>query len=173
MEPEEYLKKPYSRIIIPDEGGLYSGEILEFPGCFADGSSLEEVVQNLEEAALSWIMAAEDQGMQIPEPFESQSFGGKIALRLPKSLHKQSARLAELDGISLNQFLVDAIAEKVGAENFYRILIDHLSSEIGSTKTMITNVQNQFEECSSSATSDQTLTFNFYDLHQAKPFSRR
>ncbi len=71
MEPEDYLKKPYSRIIVPDERGLYSGEILEFPGCFAVGSSPEEVVKNLEEAALSWIMAAQDEGMQIPEPFES------------------------------------------------------------------------------------------------------
>lgn len=70
MEAEEYLKKPYAKRIVPDEGGLYSGEILEFPGCFAIGSSPEEAMHNLEEAALSWILAAQAQGMQIPEPFE-------------------------------------------------------------------------------------------------------
>ncbi len=38
-----------------------------------------------------------------------------ISLRLPDSLHKQIRRLAEQDGISVNQFITIAAAEKVAA----------------------------------------------------------
>jgi hypothetical protein len=38
-----------------------------------------------------------------------------ISLRLPESLHKQVRELAEREGISINQFLVTAVAEKMSA----------------------------------------------------------
>ena len=38
-----------------------------------------------------------------------------ISLRLPDSLHKQIRRLAEQDGISINQFIATAAAEKLAA----------------------------------------------------------
>ncbi|MEA2692795.1 MAG: peptide/nickel transport system permease protein [Acidobacteriota bacterium] len=38
-----------------------------------------------------------------------------ISLRLPDSLHKQIRKLAQEDGISINQFLSTAAAEKLAA----------------------------------------------------------
>jgi len=38
-----------------------------------------------------------------------------ISLRLPDSLHQQIRRLAEQDGISINQFIATAAAEKLAA----------------------------------------------------------
>lgn len=38
-----------------------------------------------------------------------------FSLRLPKSLHKQIKELAKEDGISMNQFMMLALAEKVAA----------------------------------------------------------
>lgn len=119
MKAEEYLKQPYTRILIADQEGGYSAEILEFPGCFAQGDSPDETMRNLDEAAVSWIEACQEQGSEIPEPNMNQGYGGKIALRLPRSLHRQAVRLAERDNVSLNQFLVSAIAAKVGADEFY------------------------------------------------------
>jgi predicted RNase H-like HicB family nuclease len=116
---EEYVKKPYARILIPDEDRGYSAEILEFPGCFAEGDTADEAMQALERAAESWIQAALDQGQEIPEPYQNQGYGGKIALRLPRSLHRQAARLAARDGVSLNQFLVSAIAKHMGAQDCF------------------------------------------------------
>jgi predicted RNase H-like HicB family nuclease len=117
--PEAYLREPYSRVLIPDERGGYAAEMLEFPGCFAEGDTADEAMQALERAAESWIHAALDQGQEIPEPFMNQGYGGRVALRLPKSLHRQAARLAERDGVSLNQFLVSIIAEGVGARDCF------------------------------------------------------
>ena len=38
-----------------------------------------------------------------------------LSLRLPKSLHEQLRELAQEDGISVNQFIVLAVAEKVAS----------------------------------------------------------
>src|SRR5690349_11177829 len=116
--PEQYLKEPYARILIPNGDGTFSAEILEFPGCFGQGTTPDNAFQNLEAAAKSWIQASMDQGLDIPEPQMNQSYAGRIALRLPKSLHRLAVRLAEHDGTSLNQFLVMAIATSVGAGAF-------------------------------------------------------
>lgn len=40
---------------------------------------------------------------------------GTLSLRLPKSLHKQVAELARREGISMNQFISTAVAEKLSA----------------------------------------------------------
>lgn len=38
-----------------------------------------------------------------------------LSLRLPKSLHEQLRELAKEEGVSVNQFIVLAVAEKVAA----------------------------------------------------------
>jgi hypothetical protein len=38
-----------------------------------------------------------------------------LSIRLPDSLHKQIRELAQQDGISINQFIVSAVAEKTSA----------------------------------------------------------
>lgn len=42
-------------------------------------------------------------------------YSGKTLLRMPRSLHASAARYAQLEGISLNQFICYALAEKVGS----------------------------------------------------------
>ncbi len=121
---KEYLKEPYSRILIPDaESGTYTAEILEFSGCIAQGSTPQEAYEKLEEATIAWIEAALDLGQEVPPPSMAHGYGGKIALRLPKSLHRQVAMAAERDESSVNQFIVAAIGEKLGAHNLYEKFI--------------------------------------------------
>jgi predicted RNase H-like HicB family nuclease len=154
----ELLKKPYTRVLVPDaESGTFTAQVLEFPGCVAQGNNPAEAYERLEAAAESWIEAALEMHQEIPQPATDAQFGGKFALRLPRSLHRQAAQLAELDGTSLNQFIVATLAEKVGAVNVYRRL--HLSliagastrstytkpwpTEIASGKTAITAASEQ------------------------------
>jgi predicted RNase H-like HicB family nuclease len=141
---QQYLKEPYARILIPEEGGGYSAEILEFPGCFAEGETADEAMQALDRAAEAWIQAALDQGQEIPSPFRNQGYGGKIALRLPKSLHRQATEFAERDGTSLNQFLVSAIAARVGAEEcanrMFTQLLAQLKNYFSAAANRVTNI---------------------------------
>ncbi len=126
--PEEYLKSPYARILIPQEDGTFFAEILEFPGCFAQGTTPEEAFQNLEQVAKSWIESALDQGQAIPQPSTNEGFSGKLILRLPRSIHRRATRMAERDRTSLNQFLVAAIAERLGAESLFSKMVEGLQT---------------------------------------------
>ncbi|HEY7489545.1 MAG TPA: type II toxin-antitoxin system HicB family antitoxin [Candidatus Tectomicrobia bacterium] len=156
---QEYLKAPYARILIPDEEGGYSAEILEFPGCFAQGETAEETMQALDRAAESWIQAALDQGQEIPTPFTNQGYSGKIALRLPRSLHRKAMQFAERDGTSLNQFLVSAIAARVGVEEAHERLatqlLKKLEDQLSTTVNYIANSTLNF--WSERASSLQTM----------------
>lgn len=126
---KEYLKEPYSRVLVPESDGTYSADILEFPGCFAEGRTPDEAYANLEKVAESWIEAALGQGQEIPAPVEAHDFSGRIALRIPKSIHKQAAKFAEMDNTSLNQFFLTAVAARVGAEEFVERLSNRLEAK--------------------------------------------
>jgi len=129
--PRDYLKMPYARVLTPDdETGTYTAEILEFPGCIAQGDTPEEAYEHLENAAAGWIEAASSMGQTIPEPSDPYSHSGRIALRLPRGLHRRAAQMAERDGTSLNQFLVAAIAESVGTRNVYQSMIQDLGARL-------------------------------------------
>jgi predicted RNase H-like HicB family nuclease len=118
-----YLRLPYARILIPEEDGGFSAEMLEFPGCFAEGETADQAIHNLDEVAESWIEAAQEQGLDIPEPTANQPYAGRIALRLPRDLHRLAVRKAQRDGTSLNQYLVTAIAAWIGADNLFEKLV--------------------------------------------------
>jgi predicted RNase H-like HicB family nuclease len=111
---QEYLQQPYARVLVPEEGGGFSARILEFPGCIAEGETRDEALEALERAAESWLEVALDLGHAIAAPFAAQDYSGKFALRLPRSLHEQVVRIAEMNNTSANQFIVAALAEKIG-----------------------------------------------------------
>lgn len=68
MTPADYLKLPYCRILIPEDDGGYSAEILEFTGCLEYGDTPNETIERLERMAASWIAACQSRGIPIPEP---------------------------------------------------------------------------------------------------------
>ena len=51
-----------------------------------------------------------------------KAYSGKVNLRMPRSLHRDLARRAEEEGVSLNQFMVVALARAVGEEPHRRRL---------------------------------------------------
>ena len=148
LSVEDFLKAPYSRILIPDGERSYSAEILEFPGCFAQGETPNEAFENLESAAKSWIQASITQGLDIPEPMLNQGYSGKISLRIPRSLHKKAAQFAERDATSLNQFLITAIASRIGAEEYHARLCNKfenfLTYTVANTISLKSTLQQNF-----------------------------
>ena len=59
----------YETIIYWDsQDGIFVVEVPELPGCTAHGSSKQEALKNVEEAASLWIETAKEDGMAIPEP---------------------------------------------------------------------------------------------------------
>jgi antitoxin HicB len=142
LSAKHYLQLPYARILIPVEGGFHT-EILEFPGCYAQGKTPGVAYKNLERAAESWIEACLDKGQQVPEPSGSVDYSGIVSLRLPKSVHRQAAKFAERDRTSLNTFLLSAVSAKVGAEEFCQVMAQRLENHIATFLSMMQQMKSK------------------------------
>ena len=150
-EPEQvarYLSEPYSRVLVPDPSGGYFAEVLELPGCFSEGDTPEEAIKNVEEAMEGWIAAALDAGQAIPSPAASRGYSGHVALRMPKSLHREAVRRAELDGVSLNQYLVTAIEAHVAGQDMADEIAARLAATVRARFTQTTVTRAELEVAS-------------------------
>lgn len=112
---EFYLKQEYRICLHPlseEEGGGWYAEIPDLPGCMSDGESKEEALKNLEEAKRAWIFAMLERGKKVPLPQkeEEEEYSGRLTFRLSKSLHRELARMAKSEGVSLNQLLLTLIS---------------------------------------------------------------
>lgn len=124
---KDYLSLPYARKLTPDPDGGFTATIQEFPGCIAEGDTADEALRNLESTAISWIEAQQDLGQEIPLPIDNFGYSGKIALRIPRGIHKQVAELALSEQTSVNQLLLAAIASYVGAKGVAGKVADDFS----------------------------------------------
>lgn len=111
---QEYMKLPYKMEIVPDrdEGGFVVS-FPELPGCLTIGETLEEAVKNADDAKMAWLEAAIEENIQINEPQELEAYSGQFKLRIPKSLHKQLAEQAKIEGISMNQYCVYLLSKNL------------------------------------------------------------
>jgi type II secretory ATPase GspE/PulE/Tfp pilus assembly ATPase PilB-like protein len=114
---EFYMRLAYSVLLheIEDEGEKYwIAEIPELPGCKSHGSSVEEAIKNIEEAKREWIEDSLEQGEEVPAPIDRENFGGRILVRMSRSLHRSLSLVAESERLSLNQLIVTILAKEVG-----------------------------------------------------------
>jgi antitoxin HicB len=106
------IKYPVNvRPLSPSEGGGFLAEFPDFPGCMADGETVEEALKEVEDALKAWIASAKADGIPIPTPNSHKSFSGQFRLRIPKSLHEKLAATAKEEEVSLNTIATTLLAE--------------------------------------------------------------
>lgn len=120
------LDERYVRRLIPDPSGGFTATIHEFPGCIAEGDNAEEALRNLEDTAASWMRSALANGYPIHPPVDYEGASGKVALRISRRLHQLAAERADLEGVSLNQFIGNALANYLGQQEGMQRMAAHL-----------------------------------------------
>jgi predicted HicB family RNase H-like nuclease len=110
----EILQRPYMKVFVR-EGDYYTAEIIEFPGCIAEGKTLKGALNKLEDVTESWVLSCLETGKNIPEPLNLNA-SGKILFRMPKEMHKRLVKRAALEKTSINTLICMCIAEKLGME---------------------------------------------------------
>jgi len=113
---EYYMNLHYTMMVkySPEQGGYYVAGYVELPDLTMTGSTPEEAVKELLAEKEEWFESCLKQGIPIPPPVESRNFSGRILLRTSPSLHKSLYEIAELEGVSLNQFVITKLAQAVG-----------------------------------------------------------
>ena len=115
-QAEFYLKLPYTTVVeyAEDQDIYYVTRILELDGLIMIGDTPEEAVTELETVKKEWIESYLELGNKMPKPLKSRKFSGQYRIRMEPSLHESLALLAEIEGVSLNQFMVTRLAEVAG-----------------------------------------------------------
>jgi len=108
---EYYKNLPYTKEIVKSEDGYFI-KIKELRGCISVGETIEDACMMIDDALESWLEAAIDDEINIPFPnsMNEKEYSGNFALRMPKSLHASVSEQAEIEGVSVNQYLVSIIS---------------------------------------------------------------
>ncbi|MBI5115024.1 type II toxin-antitoxin system HicB family antitoxin [Candidatus Poribacteria bacterium] len=103
------MHKGFEIIIEPNgEGGFYA-RIPGIPSIFTGGLTELEALKNAKAAIKQYIEVCEADGLPAPQPKS-----GKFNVRVPKNLHRELARKAAEEGVSLNQLVVYILGRGIG-----------------------------------------------------------
>ncbi len=123
-----------------------------FPGLSALGETEEDALTEAKVALGLFVQTYEEKGMPLPLPQLVESYSGQFRVRLPKSLHRQAAQVAALDGESLNQLVVRAVEARVGARETGKRMLAELKQALKEHTQQLTVA------FASALTSDERLT---------------
>jgi len=97
------------------EDDAFVARVPALPGCAAHGPTPQRATLEAVAAANGILESMRAHGDSLPLADATAGRSGQLRLRLPRSLHERLARLAALEGVSLNQDLVTLLAAGTGA----------------------------------------------------------
>jgi len=108
-----YANLPYTITVerYDDQGVYYVARYIELPRFIMTGKTPEEAVRELESEKLEWFELNLEEGNKIPLPLKSRQYSGKIILRMSPKLHAHLIELSELQGTSLNNYMVKTLSQ--------------------------------------------------------------
>jgi antitoxin HicB len=134
---EDYANLPYTITIEKEDDGhgvYYVARVVELHDLIMTGDTPEEAFKELESEKREWIETYLKLGNKMPRPLKSRKYSGKVILRMPPSLHEDLVKIAELEGISFNQYMVSALSKNVGKD---QVKIELTHSNRGTKKSSV------------------------------------
>lgn len=108
-----YQHKYLLNIRWSEEDQCFFGEFPELTGCATHGDTVEEVIQNANDAVESWLEAAKESGIIIPEPVSTKKWSGTFTTRLDPEIHRMLAVKAKQKGKPLSKFIQEVLKQTV------------------------------------------------------------
>lgn len=100
-----------------DGEDLYFAYVKEIPDISSYSESFQEAYDDCIDSLNILHTDAMEHGKTFPSPYRAHSPAapsGRVTLRMSRSMHADVARCADEDGISLNQWIVEAISQRRG-----------------------------------------------------------
>jgi antitoxin HicB len=123
----EYVAKPYARILTPAEEGGYVAEVLEVPGAISEGDTAEEAIEMVNDALGGIIAVMLEDGEKVPDPIGFNEYSGRFNLRVSSDVHREAVMRAQVEGVSLNQWVAQAIVARLAGQNLADEVVEKLS----------------------------------------------
>lgn len=131
------MKYIYTATFVPNEdGSKYYCRVPDLPGCITTGSSIDDAIEMITDAASGWLVVAEDEGNEIPaatpqhqlnisenaicsiiciDTFAYRAATDTKSVRKNVSLPAWMATLADKRGINCSQVLQDGLMQLLNA----------------------------------------------------------
>lgn len=104
--------------VMTDGELLFRATVAELPDVDAYSETYEEAYNLVIDAVRSLHEIHAQEGRPFPEAYKDEgTFSGRVTLRMGTTLHRKAALIAEREGVSLNQFIVSSVAERVGSSS--------------------------------------------------------
>ena len=133
------MKYIYTATFVPNEDGTkYYCRVPDLPGCITTGSSIDDAIEMITDAASGWLVVAEDEGNEIPtatpqcelniptnatcsiiriDTFAYRAATDTRAVRKNVSLPAWMAALAEKRGVNCSQVLQDGLMQMLNVSH--------------------------------------------------------
>jgi predicted RNase H-like HicB family nuclease len=109
---EFFMNQNYRVSLYHDPDGYWVAEHPELPGCIADGETAQEALSSLDVSRELWIESRLAAGLEVPPPQGEPQYSGKFVLRIAKGMHRELAKEAEAEGVSLNSHISSVLASR-------------------------------------------------------------
>ncbi len=110
---KEYLECEYTIVLSKGEDGYeaWHPEFGKWTAC-GIGDTKQEALEELDSLRSTVIECMFEDGLKIPDSYVNEKeYSGQFVVRLPKSLHKALVEHANLENISLNQYIVHLLSQ--------------------------------------------------------------
>ncbi len=135
---------------------FWVAESKDLKGCVGQGESQEEAIKELEDNELQWIDAAKEYGIKIPEPTidKAPEYSGKFVTRVSSQVHKEAAENAKKEGISLNQYVNNALVTMNACSGTQEFVLN-----------VIDKARKQFDRTTNNKVSRRTMNYDSMGEH--------
>ena len=104
------------RIFWSEDDDAFIASCPEFPGVSGIGESAEEAVAEAKQALELAIETHRAEGWPLPNPTVLENHSGQFRVRVPRTLHAMLAEGAEVEGVSLNSYVISLLSAGVVRE---------------------------------------------------------
>lgn len=110
------------RIIIShvEEKNIYIANVPELENCTAEGETPKDAIEKLEVEMTAQLENMKEQGIEPPEPLESQEFDGNLTLKVTPALHKELVFMARSSEVELEILLTELLTRGVSGRRGYQ-----------------------------------------------------
>lgn len=106
----------------------YVAEYPEIAGVMGVGDSPEEAVKEAESAKNAYLAYLKEMKKPYPKALNLDKLSGRVTFRMSKSLHKKVVERAEIENVSINQLINEAVNAYVCSNDTIEKAIDRISS---------------------------------------------
>ena len=141
-----------------EDHSFWIAECKLLKGCVGQGDTIEEAIKELELNEEEWLSTAKEYGIPIPKIVAEPEidYSGKFTVRVAPYVHKQAVVQAKNQGISLNQYVNDAIV----AQNMALSVVDYVIPKVQEAVKKVNMVMQ---------TSFSTTTNQSYNMFRNSP----